>query len=107
MYGLAHESLRMVQNKPTASDADVLQRIFDYAEWASRQRASEIWNPIGLAFYEHMFDRREDWERVILYLSPYAAYNNWGLWKARPTFVDLEELQQVLTQYGKTPEGLP
>lgn len=101
-YGLAYELLQMVRYEPTASDSETLRRIFEYAEWASRQRASEIWNPMGVSFYEHLFDRREDWERVIPYLSPYAIRNNWSLWEARPaSLMDFGELQQVLAQCGK------
>lgn len=104
-YGLAYELLQMVRYEPTASDSETLQRIFEYAEWALRQRASEIRNPISVSFYEHLFDRREDWERVIPYLSPYAIRNNWSLWEARSaSLVDFEELQHVLAQYGKTLE---
>lgn len=107
MYELAYELLQMVRNEPTASDPETLQRIFNYAEWASRQHAPAISNPIGVSFYEHVFDRREDWERVIPYLSPYAVRDNWNLWEGRsPTFVDIEELRRVLTRHGKMPSDL-
>lgn len=102
-YDLSRELLTMVYEEPTASDSEMLQRIFAYAEWASRQRAADIWNPIGVCFYEHIFDRRDDWERVLPYLSSYAVWNNRPLWKARPaTLVDFEELQRAMTRHGKT-----
>ena len=40
-------------------------------------------NAAGVAFYEHLFDGRQDgWAEVIPWLSPFVVRQNWGLWEA-------------------------
>lgn len=37
-------------------DAAELERIFAFATWCSSQRANELWNAAGVAFFEHLPD---------------------------------------------------
>jgi len=37
-------------------DTAELERIFAYASWCSSQRADELWNAAGVAFFEHLPD---------------------------------------------------
>ncbi len=79
-----------------ANDVDLLQRIFAYAEWCSKQHAMDLWNAAGVAFYEHLFDRREDWDKVIPFLSPSVICVHMGLWEARPrTFLSEDDLHEL------------
>lgn len=68
-----------------------LQKVFAYAAWCLRQHGSMV----GVAFYEHLFDDREDWNTVIPYLSPEIICKCWGLWERRPHLAqeDLQELR--------------
>lgn len=39
-------------------DAEELRRIYGYAAWCHRQKAKDLWNAAGVAFYEHLADER-------------------------------------------------
>lgn len=95
---LCYELKDMVEKEPYRSDSEMLRSVFAYAEWCGRQRAEVIWNTIALAFYEHLFDRREDWDTVIPSLAPEIICVYWNLWERRPTlgWRDLAELRRKL-----------
>jgi hypothetical protein len=37
-------------------DDDLLRRILEYAAWSARHPAKDVWNAVGVSFYEHLFD---------------------------------------------------
>jgi hypothetical protein len=100
--------LQMVRESSPASDRDALARIFAYAEWCSKRHNKTLWNSVGLVFYEHLFDHREDWDIVIPFLSSGEIRANWGLWYSRPrsivTEADLDELR-VRLHYDRLCDG--
>lgn len=100
IYMVFFELLPMVRDALAVGDADTARRIFSFAEWCSKQRSGEIDNAAGVAFYEHLFDRHEDWEAVIPYLSTHVICHYGNFWEVRPRSIlsqeDLQELRQRL-----------
>src|SRR5262249_54483628 len=80
---------------------DLLQRIYGYAAWSSRQPGKAVWNAVCVTFYEHLFDRHqsEEWiEAVAGWIPADVARRGWPLWEAGPhpmSPVDRERLRKA------------
>jgi len=99
VYGVFGDLIHLVRDAHEANDTAMLFKIYGYAEWCLRRKEQEFWNAAGVSFYEHLFDRREDWEQVVPWLSPFVIENCWGLWEARsPRFVDIDVLRAMIAE---------
>jgi hypothetical protein len=84
----------------------MVSKVFAYAEWCAHQRShmGYDFDVIALAFYEHLFDHRADWDTVIPFLSPDMICMHMGLWMGRApsvlSFRDVRELRERL-QYDR------
>jgi hypothetical protein len=96
IYALFFDLLPMVREAHQAANEEVLRRIYGFAAWSLDQRAKELWNAAGTAFYEHVFDRRSDWTNVIPWLSEKIIANCWELWAARLSDVEISELRAMI-----------
>ena len=47
-----------------------LQKIYGYAEWCFRQKAKDLWNAAGVAFYEHLGDTPETRDEMHNWVKP-------------------------------------
>ncbi len=47
-----------------------LEKIYGFAEWCFRQRAQNMWNAAGVAFYEHLGDEPETRDEMHLWVKP-------------------------------------
>jgi hypothetical protein len=83
VYSLFFDLLPLVRAAFETENEGLARRIFAFAEWCAVQTAKELWNPAGLAFYEHLFDQPAYSEQVIPLLSPRVVYTHWGPWEAR------------------------
>ena len=68
-YQLWFELLPMVRAAHDDGNPDLLQRIYDYAHWSARHPSEEVWNPVMVAFVEHLFDQPADVETVVAFLE--------------------------------------
>ncbi len=84
-YQLYFDLLPMVRAAHVAGDDVTLRKIYGFAAWClqQRRRAGDLYNAACVAFYEHLFDRREDWAAVLPWLSPAVIDECWPLWEAR------------------------
>lgn len=84
IYELWFELLPVTTAAHKDGDRATLTRIYEYAEWCSRQRSDDLWNSVGVAFYEHLFD--EPWMRPLVapWLSADVVRNHMTLWEATP-----------------------
>ena len=83
VYSLFLDLKPMMREVFDAGDTELLTRIFRFAEWCAQQSSKDLWNPAGVAFYEHLFDYPTYSERVIPWLSPLVVYAHWDLWVVR------------------------
>jgi hypothetical protein len=56
IYTVFFELLPRVQEAHDRGDTDELTKIYGFAEWCFRQKAKDLWNAAGVAFYEHLGD---------------------------------------------------
>jgi hypothetical protein len=80
IYSLLGDLRIDAEKAHSRGDEDLLRRIYGFAEWCSRQRAEELWNAAGVAFYEHLFENPTTIDRVLPWLSAYAIRKHWDLW---------------------------
>ena len=77
-------------------DEDLLARIFDYAAWSARRPAKEVWNAVGVSFYEHLFNvaRTPDWLDCVAKLTPRDVINDVSaLWEGQLSEGELRRLR--------------
>jgi hypothetical protein len=73
-----------------------LRKIYGFAEWCFEQKAKDLWNAAGVAFYEHLFDRREYRDQVVPWLSPQVIKGCWGLWELMLTPEQLSTVRLMI-----------
>lgn len=96
--------LRLMLPEAHASGNDeLLQRIYSFAEWCSQQPSKELWNTVGVGFYEHLFWELEDAERVAVWLSPGVVFDHWALWEWAVPKDDWNRIRPLLEE--KRAEG--
>jgi hypothetical protein len=97
IYMVFFELLPMVREAHQEGDAEMLRRIYGYAEWCLEQKAKDLWNAAAVAFYEHLFDsHRSLWRQFVRWLSPRVVADCWGLWEWRLSAEELAEVRQLI-----------
>jgi hypothetical protein len=85
VYSLFFDLKPLLREAFDRGDAELVRRIFGFAEWCAKQSAQPLWNAAGVSFYEHLFDYPAYSERMVPWLSPVVVFNHWGLWEAMVT----------------------
>jgi hypothetical protein len=101
IYVLYFDLLPMVREAHEENDCDLLRRIYGFAAWCFDQKAKDVWNSAAVAFYEHLFDERKLWSRVIPWLSPKVITECWPLWEFRLSAEELKDIQRLITARKK------
>ncbi|HEX3315269.1 MAG TPA: hypothetical protein VHR72_10285 [Gemmataceae bacterium] len=99
MYSVFFELLPRVRLAHQDGDTDSLLRIYGFAEWCFEQRAEDLWNAAGVAFYEHLFDsHRSLWPEFVLWMSPPVAEGCFGLWEARLSIEEMTVVRRLIAE---------
>lgn len=101
LYTLFGDLRGLLWEAHDTADDDMLRQIYGFAEWCLTRREKELWNPAGVSFYEHIFDRRRSWVTVIPRLSPEVVYQVQGLWEWRLPPAELQEVHKLLAADGR------
>jgi hypothetical protein len=56
LYEAFFEIVPLCHKAHIEGNMDLLTRIYRFAAWCSRQPDPALWNPVGVAFYEHLAD---------------------------------------------------
>ena len=95
IYLLYFDLLPMVREAHEVNNRELVQKIYGFAEWCFDQKAKDLWNAAGVAFYEHLFDFRDDWQKVVPWLSPKVIRGCWPLWEVRLDQNEIDELRAL------------
>jgi hypothetical protein len=78
----------------------LLGRIYGYAAWSFARPEKELWNAVGVGFYEHLFD--EVWMRplVVPWLSRQVVADVYSLWEYRLDRDAMKEVHKLLWSHG-------
>lgn len=81
-YMLFFDLLPMVRDAHATEDRVTLTAIYEFAAWclALGRRAPDLSNAAVVAFFEHLFDNEEDWDRVLPWLNREVIDECWDLW---------------------------
>jgi hypothetical protein len=98
-YPAFFELLPRVRVAHQHDDAATLRRIYGFARWCLESRSRSLWNPAGVAFYEHLFDSHQRlWPEIVPWLAPRVVEDCWGLWQWRLSKEDLDEIQRLFAE---------
>jgi hypothetical protein len=97
IYTLFFDLLPAVRAAHEANDVERTRAIYGFAEWCFSQPNKQLWNSAGVAFYEHLFDGRENgWRHIVPWLSPRVRHGCLGLWEYRLRKDKLSALKLLL-----------
>lgn len=96
IYMLYFDLLPMTLEAHEKNDCDRLRRIYGFAAWCVNQTTGELMNAAGVAFYEHLFDEKRYWGKVVPWLSPHVIRECWPLWEFRLEKTDLAEIEKLV-----------
>jgi hypothetical protein len=83
IYEVFFELLPRVRQAHSRGDNDELRLIYAYAEWCFAQKARDLWNSAGVAFYEHLVDNPVTFAAIPQWLSPGVFADVRTLFEAR------------------------
>ena len=66
-YTVFMELLPITRQAHIDKDDARLEKIYNYAEWCSKQKDEKLWNAAGVSFYEHLCD----------YDETFSGFTNW------------------------------
>ena len=95
IYQLFFDLVPRVERAHADGDESFLRRAYGFASWCASQKTKDLWNAAGVAFFEHVFDRWNQRQLVVPWISPQIIANHWGLWERRLNEVQLAELRQL------------
>jgi hypothetical protein len=102
IYMVFFDLLPRVREAHQDGDTEAIRRIYGFAEWCFEQKAKDLWNAAGVAFYEHLFDsHRSLWPEFVEWLSPQVVEGCMGLWERRLSEEELAEVRQLIADCRK------
>jgi hypothetical protein len=86
-----------------------LEHYFAYGRWCLRHEDEDIGNGAIVAFYEHLFDHRENWEDAARWvISDVDVIRKcWPSWEHRTKPENLQELRELLEMDRFDGDGNP
>ena len=98
IYMLFFELLPMSREAHRHGRTRELEKIYRFAEWCAAQHDDNLQNAAAVAFYEHLFDERELWEKVAPWLGSQFIRRYWPLWEYQ---LDVEQLKALRKFLGR------
>jgi len=94
VYQLFFDMLPMAQAAHQAQNRDLLERIYQYAEWCWKQknRADDVYNAVCVAFYEHLVDEAESCAAIPQWIKPEIFADIHDVFEPRMTQDNYHEL---------------
>ena len=79
VYSVFMELLLLTREAHKVNNIDKLKKIYDFAEWCHKQNNKNIWNAVGVSFYEHLADSEE-------------TFNEFTYWIKKDIYIDIRNL---------------
>jgi len=102
IYMVFFDLLIMARDAHEAGDDESIRRIYGFGEWCLRQKAKDLRNAAGVAFYEHLVDDPKLWPLVVPWLSPIVISQVSTLWAARLNPADYSKFDKLIRGRMKT-----
>lgn len=96
IYEVFFELLPRVAVAHAQEDSEELRRIYDFAGWCFQQKADDLWNAAGVAFYEHLVDDPTTLSQIPRWLEPDVFDGCRSLFEAR---LEPEQFRELCERY--------
>jgi hypothetical protein len=96
IYSVFFELLPRCRNAHARDDTCELEKIYGFADWCARQKAKDLWNAAGVAFYEHLADSNRTLESIPRWVRRAIFEDIAGLLEMR---VGAERVAELRRQY--------
>ncbi|BCM89889.1 hypothetical protein IAD21_01739 [Abditibacteriota bacterium] len=70
IYTVFFDLLSRCQQAHRENNEEELRKIYGYAQWCFEQKAKDLWNAAGVAFYEHLVDQSETRDAMKKWITP-------------------------------------
>jgi hypothetical protein len=68
-YTVFMELLPILRQAHVDRDYKKTKKIYEYADWCSKQKDKNLWNAAGVSFYEHLADTNETFEAFTQWIN--------------------------------------
>ncbi|MFN8259267.1 MAG: hypothetical protein U0W24_26500 [Bacteroidales bacterium] len=68
-YTVFMELLPITRKAHKEKDYNRLKKIYDFAEWCHKQKDKNLWNAVGVTFYEHLADTDETYLQITKWIK--------------------------------------
>ena len=101
VYMIFFDLLPLVVHAHQLQDEDLLQRIYKYAEWCwtQKDKSSDTYNAVCVAFYEHLVDEEITSEAIPKWIKPEIFEDIRDVFEPRMTS---DEYKALLIRYNLT-----
>lgn len=96
VYMLFFDLLPVLRAAHEDGEFDILRKIYGFSEWCFGQKTGDLMNAAGVAFYEHLFDEKRLWAKVVPWLSPRVIGECRALWKFRLPPEDFDAIEKLI-----------
>ena len=96
IYEVFFELLPRVCDAHVRGDLEELRSIYDFAGWCFQQKADDLWNAAGVAFYEHLVDEPTTLSEIPQWLEPDVFEGCKSLFEAR---LEPEQFRELFERY--------
>ena len=96
-YTVFSELLNLLQEAHVNNDVERIQKIYDYAEWCSKQKDEKLWNAAGVSFYEHLADDELVFSQFTTWIKKEIYFEHRDLLNTR---FDDDKMKQLDRFYG-------
>ncbi len=99
VYMIFFDLLPLVVQAHQLQDEDLLQRIYKYAEWcwAQKDKSSDTYNAVCVAFYEHLVDEEITCKAIPVWIRPEIFEDIRDIFEPRMTS---DEYQSLILRYN-------
>ena len=94
IYNVFFELLPRCVEAHTVGNTLELKKIYEFAEWCYSQKSHDLWNAVGVAFYEHLGDAEITLREMPKWVKPHIFADIAGLLSARMKPERFERLSQ-------------
>ena len=98
IYSVFMELLPLAITAHTENNRQLLEKIYNYAEWCFTQKEQDLWNAAGVVFYEHLGDYKESLEALPKWVKPDIYKKIRGLLELRLDEKQLRKLDDHFKQ---------
>lgn len=101
VYQVFFELLPLCRDAHEREDREALRGIYGFAEWCIRHPDQDLWNPAGVAFYEHLVDDVRTRNAILQWVPADVFAEIEGLLERRMDQTEFAQLKAAYVSVGR------